>query len=73
MGTPYAPHPPRLRPSLAWLLLAFLLLIGGVGGCSGLLYSGVRHAINVRTFDRSGFVSIHAGKYTLYSTGPSVS
>lgn len=70
MGMPYAP---RLRPSLAWLLLAAVLALGGVGGCTGLLYSGVRHAVDLRTFDQSGRISIDAGKYTLYSTGPSVS
>jgi hypothetical protein len=70
MGMPqYAPK----RTSLAWLLLSALLLLGGVGGCSGLLYSGVRHAVDVRSFDQSGEISIDAGKYTLYSTGPTVS
>lgn len=70
MGTP---HAPRLRPSLAWLLLSLVLLVSGVGGCSALLYSGVRHAVDVRRFDQSGQISLDAGKYTLYSAGPSVS
>lgn len=65
-------QPPRLRPSLAWLILVVVLFLGGVGGCSALSYSGVHRMIHAQRLDQSGVMSLDAGKYTVYSTGPKV-
>jgi hypothetical protein len=48
------------------------LFVGGIGGCSGLAYSGVHHAIQAQRLEQSGLVSLHTGKYTVYSSGPTV-
>jgi hypothetical protein len=55
-----------------WLVIAAVLFLGGVGGCSGLMYSGLHKAVHVQTGDTSGSLQLDAGKYTVYSTGPTV-
>jgi len=68
---PFA-EPQRIRPSLAWLILVAVLFLGGIGGCSALGYSGIHHVVDAMRLDQSGTMSLDAGKYTLYSTGPTV-
>jgi hypothetical protein len=69
---PYLSGPPRVRPSLVWLALVAVLFLGGVGGCSALGYSSIHHAIEAQRLDQSGVMPLDAGKYTVYSTGPTV-
>lgn len=75
MGMPYgaAPQQRRGRRSVMWLVIAAVLFLGGAGGCSGLMYSGLHKAVHVQTGDTSGSLQLDAGKYTVYSTGPTVS
>lgn len=67
------PPAPRIRPSLWWLALAGVLLLGSVGGCTATLNTAVRGVVHTQRINRSGPLQLDKGKYTVYSTGPRVS
>lgn len=65
MSVPY-PAPQWKRPSLLWLILPIALLLGGIGSCSALTYSGVKDSIHAKIYETSGLLHLDKGKYTLY-------
>lgn len=67
------PPAPRIRPSLWWLVLAGVLMLGSVGGYAASVNSAVRGVTHTQRVNHSGPLELDGGAYTIYSTGPTVS